>query len=137
MGDVIEQISARNNLKRPVSPPTRMPAPLTPQSAGPSGLKAQLPSFCTRIDLSDDEEAERPARPPRRPRLEMVEEDNNLEQDNEINVPKCQKKATRRANMFIAHEAGVDGDASEDEDIANEKSDDDLDGFIVADDVDY
>ena len=52
-------------------------------------------------------------------------------------MPKCRKKATRRANMFIDHEAGVDGDASEDEDIANEKSDDDLDEFIVADDVDY
>ena len=38
MGEVIEQICARNNLKRPVSPQTRMPAPPTPQSAGPRDL---------------------------------------------------------------------------------------------------
>ena len=126
MGEVIEQICALNNLKRPVSPPTRMPAPPTPQSAGPSGLNAQLPSF-PRIDSSDEEVPEQPVWPLRRLRLEMVEEDNNLEQDKEINVPKRQKKATQRANMFIDHEAGVDGDTSEDEDIANENNDDDLD----------
>ena len=137
MGEAIEQICARNNIKRPVSPPTRMPAPPTPQSAGASGLYAQLPSFRTRIDSSDEEEPEQPVWPPRRLRLEMVEEDNNLEQDKEINVPKRQKKATRRANMFIDTETGVDEDASDDEDIANENSDDDLDRFIVADDIDY
>ena len=45
MGDVIERIIARDNLTRPVSPPTRMPAPPMPQRAGPSGLNAHLPPF--------------------------------------------------------------------------------------------
>ena len=41
------------------------------------------------------------------------------------------RRAARR-NPFIETEAGVDGDASADED---EDDADDLDGFIVADDV--
>ena len=45
MGDGIERIIARDNLERPVSPPARMPAPPTPQRAGPSGLNAHLPPF--------------------------------------------------------------------------------------------
>ena len=36
MGDVIEQIIARDNFEGPNSPPARMPAPFTPQRAGPS-----------------------------------------------------------------------------------------------------
>ena len=43
MGDVIERIIARDNLTRSISPPARMPAPPTPQRAGPSGLNAYLP----------------------------------------------------------------------------------------------
>ena len=42
MGVVIEQIIARDNLARPVSPPTQMPAPPTPQRARPSGVNAHL-----------------------------------------------------------------------------------------------
>lgn len=43
------------------------------------------------------------------------------------------RAARRRVNPFIDAEAGVDGDASADED---DESDADLDGFIVGDDVD-
>ena len=56
MGDVIERIIARNNLERPVSPPARMPAPLTQERAGPSGLTANLPPFRRRVDSSDEDE---------------------------------------------------------------------------------
>ena len=48
---------------------------------------------------------------------------------------RCRKRARRRANPFIDAEAGVDGDASGEEGTDDEN--DDLDGFIVADDVEY
>ena len=60
MGDVIERIIARDNHERPVSPPARMPAPLTPQRAGASGLNAHLPLFRRRVNSSDEDEPERP-----------------------------------------------------------------------------
>ena len=69
MCDVIERIIARNNLERPVSPPARMPAPVTPQRAGPSGLNAHLPQFCQCVDSSDEDEPERPVWPFRQPHL--------------------------------------------------------------------
>ena len=50
MGDVIERIIARGNLERPVSPPVRMPAPPTQQSAGLSGLNVHLAPFRRRVD---------------------------------------------------------------------------------------
>ena len=56
MGDVIEQIIARDNLERPILPSARMPKPPTPQRAGPSGLNAHLPLFRRRIDSSDKED---------------------------------------------------------------------------------
>ena len=134
MGDVIERIIARDHLERPVSPPARMPAPPTPQRAGPSGLNAHLPPFRRRVDSSDEEELERPVWPPRRPRLELEEADYEQE-DNEPEPPRRRKRARRRMNPFIDAEAGVDGDASGDEGTDDEN--DDLDGFIVADDVKF
>ena len=47
--------------------------------------------------------------------------------------PQRRKKARRRAKPFIESEAGVDGDASEDESDGN----DDFTDFIVPDDVEY
>ena len=44
-------------------------------------------------------------------------------------------KARRRTNPFIDAEAGVDRDASGDE--GTEDENDDLDSFIVADDVEF
>ena len=55
MGEVIERIIARDNLERPLSPLAWMPAPPTPQRAGPSGLNAHLPPFRRRFDSSDED----------------------------------------------------------------------------------
>ena len=73
--------------------------------------------------------------PPRRPRLELEEADYEQEENAEPEPPRRRKWARRRVNPFIEDEAGVDGDASGDEGTDNEN--DDLDGFIVADDVEF
>ena len=91
ISDVIERIIARDNLERPVSPPARMPAPLTQQRAGPSGLNAHLPPFRRRVDLSDKDEPERPLWTPRRPHLEFDVGDYEQEEDTEPTPPKQRK----------------------------------------------
>ena len=135
MGDVIERIIARDTLARPVTPPARMPAPPTPQRAGPSGLNAHLPPFRRRVDSSDEKELERPVWPPSRPRLEFdvinYEQKDNTYQE----PPRRRKRARRSANPFMDAEAGVDGKASGDE--GSDDENDDLDGFIVADNVEF
>ena len=136
MGEVIERIIARDNLERQNSSFARMPASTPPQRAGPSGLNAHLPPFRRRVDSSDKEEPERPVWPPRRPHLEFG--DGYYEQEEENTEPqpvRRRKNAPRRANPFIDTEAGVDGNASGDEQTDDEN--DDLHGFIVADDVEY
>ena len=135
MGDVIERIIARDNPERPNSPPARMPAPFTPQRAGPSRLNAHLPPFRRRVDSFDEDEPERPVWPPRRPHLKF--EDGYYEQEDDIEPQPVRRRnsARRRANPFIDTEAGVDGEASGDEQTDDEN--DDLDGYIVADDVEY
>ena len=135
MGDVIERIIARDNLERPNSPPTRMPASPPPQRARPSGLNAHLPPFRRRVDSSDEEEPERPVWPPRRPHLEFNDGDYGQEEDTEPQLVRRRKSARRRVNPFIDSEAGVDGDASGDE--RSDDENDDLDGFIVADDIEF
>ena len=134
MGEVIERIIACHNLERPVSPAARMPAPPTQQHAGPSGVNAHLPQFHRRVDSSDEDEPERPEWPPRLPQLEF--DDGDYEQvDTEIETLKRRNKARRRVNPFIDAEANVDGDASNDE--VSDDDNDDLDGFIVADDIEF
>ena len=136
MGEVIERIIARDNLERPNSPPVRMPAPPPPQRAGPSGLNAHLPPFRRRVDSSDEEEPERPVWPQRRFHLEFDDGDyEQQEEDTEPQPVRRRKNARRRAHPLIDTEAGVDGNASDDEKTDDEN--DDLDGFIVADDVEY
>ena len=71
MSEVIERIIARDNLERPVSPPSRMPPPPSSQRAGPSGLNAHLPAFRRRVDSSDEDVPDRSVWPPRRPHLEF------------------------------------------------------------------
>lgn len=66
---------------------------------------------------------------PRRLRLDVGVEDQH-EDEEEPQPQRRRKKARRRGNQFIELEAGVDGDATEDESDGN----DDLDGFIVPDD---
>ena len=92
-----------------------MLAPLTPQRAGPSGLNAHVPPFCRRVDSSDKNEHERPVWPPRRPQLAFDDGDYEQEEDTEFQPVRHQKSARRRANPFIDAEAGVNGDASNDE----------------------
>ena len=100
--------------------------------AGPSG--ANLP--CTgagprRIVYSSDEEDELPPRPPpfgyRPPLIDHSDSDDHWPASNHT----VRNRRTRR-NPFIEAEAGVDGDASADED---DNDGADLDGFIVANDV--
>ena len=88
MGDVIEQIIVCDNLEQPVSPPARMLAPPTQQRVGLSGLNAHLPPFRRRVDLSDEDEPERPVWPPRRPHLEFDDGDYDQEEDTEPVPPK-------------------------------------------------
>ena len=112
-----------------------MPAPPTQQRAGPSGLNAHLAPFRRRVDSSDEDEPERPLWPQRRPHLEFDDGDYEQEEDTEPEPPKRKKTARRRVNPFIDAEAGVDGDTSNDE--GSEDENDDLDGFIVADDIEF
>ena len=135
MGDVIERVIARDNLKRPVSPPARMLAPPTQQRAGPSKLNAHLPPFRCRLDSSDEDEPERPVWPPRRPHLEFDDGDYEQEEDTEPEPPRRRKKVRHRVNPFIDAKAGVEGDASNDEE--SDEENDDLDGFIVAVDIEF
>ena len=133
IGDVIERIIARDNLKLPVSPPLRMPAPPNQQRPGPSGLNAHLPPFRRRVDSSDENETERPVWPPCRPHLEFDNGDYEQQKDTEPELPTSWNKARSSVNLFIDAEANVDGDASNDE--GSEDENDDLDGFIVADNI--
>ena len=73
--------------------------------------------------------------PPRRPHLEFDDGDYEQEENTEQEPPRRRKKARRRVNPFIDAEAGVDGDASNDEGSNNEN--DDLDGLIVADNIEF
>ena len=135
LGDVIERIIARDNLERPVTPPARMPALPTQHRSGPSGLNAQLPQFRRRVDSSDEDEFERPLWPPRCPHLEFDDGDYEQEENTEPELKRRKKTTRRQLNPFIDAEAGVAGDASNDK--GSEDENDDLDGFIVADDIEF
>ena len=135
MGDVIERINSSVNLERRVSPSARMPAPPTPQCAGPSGLNAHMPFFRRRVDSSDDKKPERPVCPTRRPHMEFDDWDYKQDEDAEPEQTRRRKRARRSENPFIDAEAVLDGDASGDEKTDDEN--DDLQGFIIADDVEY
>ena len=73
--------------------------------------------------------------PPRRPNLEFDDSDFEQEENTELQPVRYRNSARRRANPFIDAEAGVDGDASGDKETDDDN--DVLDGFIVADDVEY
>ena len=59
------------------------------------------------------------------------EQDNNAKPE----PPRRRKKVRRRANLFIDADAGVDGVTSGKE--GTDDQTDDLDGFIVADNVEF
>ena len=73
--------------------------------------------------------------PPRRPHINFDNGDYEQQEDAEPEPPKRRKKARRCANPFIDAEAGVDGEASGDGGSDNEN--DDVDGFIIADYVQF
>ena len=133
MGDEIEQIIARYNLERPVSPPAQMLATPSPKCARLSRLNAHLPLFCCLVDLSDKEKPERPVWPPRRLQIKFDKAKYEQEENVEREPLRRRKRAQLRANLFIGAEAGVDGDASGDKQSDNKN--DDLDEFIVVDDI--
>ena len=135
MGEIIERIIAIDNLERPDSPLAWLSAPPTPQSAEPSGLNAHLPPIRRRVDLSDEDEPELPVWPHRSPQLEFDDSDYEKEESTEPQHVRPRKSVRRCANPLIDAEAGVDGDASGDKGTDDENND--LDGFIVADDVKY
>ena len=134
IGDVVERIIARDNLERTISPFARMPAPLSPQRAGPSWLNAHAQPFRRRVNSSDEEKPEQPVWPPRS--LLMEFDDGDYEQEvAEPEPPRRRKTARHRANPFFDVMAGVDGDVSTDE--GSWDGNGDLDGFIIADDLEY
>ena len=67
--------------------------------------------------------------------MEFDVDDYKQEEDIEPEPPRRRKRARRSANPFIDSEAGVDGEASGDE--GSDDENDDLDGFIIADDVKF
>ena len=73
--------------------------------------------------------------PPRRLLFEFDDGDYEQEEDTDPQPVIRKKRARRRANQFIDAETWEDGDGSSDEETDDEN--DDLDGFIVADDVEY
>ena len=73
--------------------------------------------------------------PPCRPHLEINDDDYEQEQEIEPQPVRHRKSALRRANPFIEAKAGVDGYATGDEGTDDEN--DDLEGFIIANDVEY
>ena len=87
------------------------------------------------MDSFDEEEPERPVWPPSRPHMKFDDVNYDQEEDTQPQPVKRRKNARRRANPFIDTEAGVNGNASGDEQTDDE--DDDLDSFIEADNVEY
>ena len=73
--------------------------------------------------------------PPRRPHLELDDSDYEQESDSELAPPRRRKKARRRSNPFIDAKACVDGDTSSHK--GTEDENDDLDGLLVADDLEF
>ena len=98
-------------------------------------MNAHLPPFRRRVNSSYKEKPERQVWPPRCPRLEFVVGDYEQEENTEPKPPRRRKRARPSANPFIDVKAGVDGEASGDEESDDEN--DYLDGFIVADDVEF
>ena len=65
----------------------------------------------------------------------MNDGDYEQEENTEFQPVRRQKRALRLPNPFIDAETGVEGDASSDD--RTEDEHDDLDGFIVVDNVEY
>ena len=112
-----------------------MPAPPPPQRAGPSGLNAHLPPFRPRVDSSDEEEPERPVLQPCRPHLEFDDGDYEQEEDTEPQPVRRRQNARRRD--IISSTSRPEWTKTRAVTKNTDDDNDDLDGFIVADDVEY
>ena len=104
-----------------------------PQSAKLSGVNADLPPFRSRVDSSDQEEQERPAWPRRRQHIKFDDGDYKQDEDVESEPPRRRKRERCSANPLIDADAGADEDARGEKEF--DDVNDDLDGFIVADDI--
>ena len=136
--EVIERICGRQSLEPPVSPPARMPEPLSLQRAGPSGLNVNVAPFQRRIDSSDEEDdaPEQPVWPLSR-RIRLNKSYLDKSEGTELMLA-FRRKAPRRVqfNPFIDAETSVDGDASADK-TEDDNKNDNLNGFIIADKVEF
>lgn len=74
-----------------------------------------MPSFRRRVDSFYKEMFERPVWPPLRPHLDFDDGDFEQEKDAQPEPPRRRKNARCRVNLFIDAEAGVDKEASRDE----------------------
>ena len=134
MNEVIEQIIARDNFGRPVSPPARMPAPPTQQRTGPSGLNANSVPFRLRADSFDEDEPKGPTMPPRRPHLKFDNGDYEQE-DTELQPVRIWKSARRRTIRLSTTKPDWPRTRAVTKKIDDKN--DDFSGFIEADDVEY
>ena len=79
------------------------------------------PSYTT--DSSDEKEPERPVWPPRRPHFKLDDGDYEQEEETEIQPVRRRKNARLRANPFIDSEAGLNGNARNDDNTDGENDD--------------
>ena len=130
LDNVIDLIARMNNIQVPPSPPPRMPPPQ--DRAGPSGTNRHAPPTKSRriVYSSDEEDAPPPVWPPLAAAAAAQSE--SSEDEAFVAEPRRRRHARRSTNPFIESEAGVDGEASADED--DNEADPTMGGFIVGDD---
>lgn len=128
--NVIEHIARMNNIDVPLSPPPRLPPQ---QRAGPSGTnRPGPPTKARRIVYSSDEEGDAPVRQVWPPPMPQQAESDQESEPEERRRTRPAARRRRARNPFIDAEAGVDGDASADED--DLEDDPTMGGFIARDD---
>jgi len=133
LGNVIDLIAQMNHIQVPPSPPPRMPPP--EERGGSSGTNRLAPPTKARrvVYSSDEEDAPPPVWPPPAAAAARHESDLESSEDEAVDAePRRRRHARRPTNPFIETEAGVDGEASADED--DLEADPTMGGFIVGDD---
>ena len=134
MCDVIERIIARDNLERPILPPAQMPELPTPQRAGPSELNAHLPLFVVALihpmKTSLLDQCGRLAVCTWSLRMVITSKRATPSQSFQ-DAGRKPDAATTRSSMPRPSWTGSSGDEG------TEDENNDLDGFIVANDVEF
>jgi hypothetical protein len=132
----IDLIARINNFQVPPSPPPRMPP--SQDRAGPSRTNRPGPPTKSRrfVYSSDEEDAPPPVWPPPPAAAAVAAaaaaQPESSEDEAPVAEPRRKRRRSRRPNPFIDAEAGVDGEASADEDDSDAKPT--MGGFIVEDD---